>query len=83
MRDFALLAASPRPPHIDVQACFPPLQPTSGDTSHTAETMSQKPAPVGLQRRALRLFPHKRLARQRYLQAHAELRENLTRIRGR
>lgn len=82
MNDFASFAASPRPPHTAVAGCYPASQPTNGDTSPIATNTSQTPAPVGLQRRALRLFPHKRLARQRYLRAHADLRENLTRIRG-
>jgi len=42
----------------------------SADTSGTAPNMSQRPAPAGLQRRAMRLYPHKRLARARYLSMH-------------
>lgn len=82
MNDFASFAASPRPPHTAVAGCYPASQQTSGDISPIAMTTNQTPAPVGLQRRALRMFPHKKLARQRYLRAHDDLLENLTQIRG-
>jgi hypothetical protein len=82
MNDFASFAERPLQPHIAALGCFHPLPPTSGATSHTAQTMSQPPAPVGLQRRALRMFPHKKLARQRYLKAHEDLRKNLIQSRG-
>lgn len=82
MNDFASFAESPRQPHTAALDCFPASPPTSATSGNTAPITSQTPAPVGLRRRAFRLFPHKRLARARYLQAHDELRENLSRIRG-
>jgi len=59
-------------PQLDTAApaCTAALQMESGDTSGTAPNMNQRPAAVGLQRRAMRLYPHKRLARARYLSMH-------------